>query len=99
MEGDRPPATAVLRDVLEVEPVGQHELVDLNGRRLPFTTERVLYLDVDLRPVERAVARLDAVAQPRLIERAAHDGFGLLPDLGLAERLLGTCAESQRRLE
>ena len=68
VDRDRPLLLALLVDVLEVEPLGQHQPVDLDRRRLPLAAERVLDLDVDLGRVERAVLRLDAVLQPGLVE-------------------------------
>ena len=48
----------VLSAVLEIEPLGQLE-VELDGRALERAAEAVSDADVDLRPVESAVARVD----------------------------------------
>ena len=78
--------------VLEVEAHGQDK-VELGGRALVRPLEGVVHLDVDLRPVEGAVARVESPALPRLcgelVEGLLHELFGLDPRLGVAERVLG----------
>ena len=49
VDGDRPLRLAVLVDVGQVEPLGQHHQVDLDGRHLPLAPECVVDVDVDLR--------------------------------------------------
>ena len=56
VDHDRLVRLAVLADVLELEAVRVVE-VHLDGRALPGAVQRVLDLDVDLRPVEDALAR------------------------------------------
>ena len=54
--------------VLQLEPLRQVE-IELNGRALPDPPDRVLELDVDLGPVERASALVDAVRDALAVER------------------------------
>jgi hypothetical protein len=55
-------AGAVGSHVLELEPLGQVEVV-LDGAQLPGAADGVLHVDVDLRTVEGGVALLDLVLQ------------------------------------
>jgi hypothetical protein len=50
------------RDVVQVEALGQVE-VDLHRAELPAAAERVLQVELDLRPVERALAGRDLVLE------------------------------------
>ena len=66
---DRLVRLAVLADVLELEAVRVVE-VHLDGRALPGAVQRVLDLDVDLRPVEDALARIHLVRRCRATSSA-----------------------------
>ena len=61
---------AVLAGVLQIEPLRQLG-IQLDGAALPCTAKAVLNVEVQLRPVERAVALVDN-------EVLAHAGDGLL---------------------
>ena len=60
MQHDRTVVLVVLAGVGQVEPLG-HVEIELNRRAVPLATEGVLEREVDLRPVESAVARLHVV--------------------------------------
>ena len=97
VQHDRPVAGVVGADVLEVEPLGVVE-VGLDRRQLPRTSDRVAHVDVDLRPVERGVAVLDAVRQAVRVERLAERLGGVVPDLVAADvlvRILGRQVERE----
>ncbi len=76
-------------DVGEPEP-GRHLEVELDGAALPAAAERVLEVQVDLRPVERAVAGVERVRRSRGDSSArAQRRLGLVPLLVGAEPVLG----------
>ena len=52
----------------EVEALGHH-VVELDGAELPRAADRVGHVQVDLRPVEGAVALVDLVLEPAVVER------------------------------
>ena len=58
VDDHRPLGLPVGVDVFELEALRQHGEVELDGGDLPVAPQRVLDVDVDLRAVERAVARL-----------------------------------------
>ncbi len=66
---------AVGAAVLQIEALGQDE-IDLNGPELPFAADRVLHVDVELRPVERAAALVELVGDVARFERGADRGLG-----------------------
>ena len=63
VDGHRPLGLPVGVDVLELEALGQHREVDLDGGDLPGAPQHVLDVDVDLGPVEGAVARIQLVVE------------------------------------
>ena len=69
VDRDRPLGLALLVDVVEVEPLREHDEVGLDRRHLPLTPEGVVDVDVDLRGVEGAVLGLDLVVAASLVER------------------------------
>ena len=56
-------------------------------------------MQVDLRPVERAVALVELVLEPAPLERRAQRGLGEVPLLVGAELVLGPGRELEARLE
>src|SRR5262249_62243964 len=69
MDHDRPLPAAVGRDVLQLEPFRKLE-IQLERRALPLAAQRILDLEIDLRPVERAAALIDLERPPGLLEHA-----------------------------
>src|SRR5688572_10160205 len=74
--------------VFEAEP-RRHLIVELNRRALPLAPDRVGDVEVDFRPVERAVAFIDAVVHAGRGQAALELGFGVIPGRALAQILLG----------
>ena len=99
MDRDRPLRLAVLVDIGQVEPLGQHHQVDLDGRHLPLAPERVVDVDVDLGRVERAVLGLERVRDVGRGERLPDELLGTLPEGRVAERLVRLGREREARLE
>ena len=99
VDRDRALRLAVLVDVGQVEPLGQHHEVDLDRRHLPFAPEGVVDVDVDLGRVERAVLGLEVVADVGRREGLADQLLGPLPERRVADRLvrLGREREPRRR--
>ncbi len=64
VDHDRPVLGVVCADVLQVEALGRG-VVELDRAALPLAAERVRDVEVDLRPVERAVAGVDRVGLAR----------------------------------
>ena len=60
MDHDRPMRLVVGPDVFEPEALGQ-VVIELHGAELPFAADAVADDEVDLRPIERRLARLDGV--------------------------------------
>ena len=89
---------AILADVLELEALG-HVEVELRRIQLPRSTQRVLDVDVDLRPVEGAFAFLDLVRQSVGLQRRAQVRLGSIPDRRVADGLFGPRAQIEARLE
>src|SRR5947208_9442587 len=89
---------AVAVDVLEPEALGLLE-VDLDGGDLPAPRERVQDVDVDLGPVEGAVARVQVEGQPVGAQRVRQPLLGYLPLLVGPERLGRPRGELETRLE
>src|SRR6476469_9001702 len=59
VDHERPMFQIILAGVFQLKPLGQVK-VQLDGSELPYTTDRVLDLDVDLRAVKSSLA-LDAL--------------------------------------
>ena len=85
-------------DVLQVEPL-RHLVIELDRRALPFAADRVGDVEVDLRPVERAVLLVDGVGLAGGVERALQRPFGVIPGRDLAQVLVGPGRELGRELE
>ena len=82
------------RALLAVVGVGEvealrHGEVDLAGAALPGAAQRIGDVEVDLRPVEGAVAGVERVLAVLALQRGAQRLLGLLPLLVAADRLLG----------
>src|SRR5690242_8109710 len=98
VDHDRTLGLAVRVDVLERKPVRLLE-VDLDRRDLPSPAERVLDIDVDLRAIEGAVARIELEGQPVRAQRVLEPALGNLPLLVRAERFLRPRRELEERFE
>ena len=73
---------------------GQLE-VELDGAALPFATEGVLDLDVDLGPVEGTPALVQLVRVPEVLHHTAERGLGAVPQCGLAHEALRAGRQEQ----
>ena len=98
VDHDRPLGLPVAVDVLEPEAIRLLE-VDLDGRHLPAPSERVLHVDVDLRSIERPVARVELEREAVGAEGILQRPLGRLPLLVRSERLLGPRRQLEERLE
>src|SRR5690606_30986282 len=76
-------------DVLGTKATGHHE-VDLHGAELPSAADRVLQVVLDLRAVERALARQFLPFDTTGAERRAQRAFGLVPGGVVAKTRLRT---------
>src|SRR5450759_900399 len=83
---------AVLRDVVQVEELRQVE-VALDGAELPRPSKGVVDTEVDLRSVERTVARRYHVWAARRLDRRLENRLGPVPDRVGADPFLGPEAE------
>ena len=88
VEHDGAVVLAVLADVREVEALGQVGVV-LDGAELPGALERVLDVELDLRPVERALAGRDLELRARALEAFGERPLGAVPLLVGADALVG----------
>ena len=79
VDGDGTPRLAVLVDVGQVEALGQHHHVRLDGGHLPLAAERVVDVDVDLGRVEGAVPGLDGVLHAGSVEGVLHEASRRAP--------------------
>src|SRR5687768_6075581 len=73
-------AGVVLADVLRAQAAG-HAEVHLHGAALPDAPDAILQRVLDLRTVERALARRNGELQPALFQRGFQRSFGLVPRL------------------
>ena len=73
--------------------------VELDRAHLPGPAERVVHVEVDLRPVERAVALVERVLEPSPLERCAESALGEVPLLVAAEPVLRPGRQLEARLE
>ena len=92
VQHDGPVLLPVLADVGRAEPLGQLE-VGLEGAALPFPPDRVGQLEVELRPVEGAFARVDLEVVPDGEDRLLERGLGLVPLFVGADADLGAGRE------
>src|SRR5262249_50725326 len=76
----RPVRGIVFARVLELEPFGI-AVVELDGAQLPRASDGIEYVEVDLRPIERAVFRLELVLVPRRLERRLERRLCAIPHL------------------
>ena len=65
----------------------RHLVVELDRRALPLPADRVGDVEVDLRPVERAVALVDRVGLAGALERRLELRLGVIPGRDLAQEL------------
>ncbi len=79
-------AAVVLVDVFGAETHRQVE-VELDGAALPQAAERVLQRELDLRPVERALARLQIERQAIAFECGGKRGLRPIPGFVRADPL------------
>src|SRR5438477_8627472 len=84
--------------VLEVEALRQR-VIELDGRALPLAADRVVELDVDLRPVERAAANVHPIGQATPLERVFQCLFGNVPHGVRAELLVGASGQIEPILQ
>ena len=96
MDHHRPVLGAVGPDVGQAEAL-RELVVELDGAELPAPAEGVVDVEVDLRPVERAVARVDPVGDPAVIQRRLERALGLVPSLVRADALLRPGGELDAR--
>ena len=87
MDHHRPVLSVVGAGVGELEALGHLE-VELAGAALPGAAQGIGDVEVDLRPVEGALAGADVVVAPLALERLAQGALGLLPLLVGADGLL-----------
>jgi len=83
---------AVSADIGHVKLLGHLE-VELYRAALPCTSYAVFEVEVDLRAVEGAVARVELVGRARLFKRLFEALFGEVPKLRVAHRILGARRE------
>src|SRR6201990_82944 len=91
MHHDRRLLAAIMVDVERAEPLRQIE-VDLRGAALPVAADGIAQHVFELRPVERAFARIDRgldaiVALGDALQHILHDAFGVIPRLVRADAL------------
>ncbi len=86
---------AVLRDVFELETLGQVE-VELDGRDLPGAADGVAGLHGDLRAVERGAARVGHEVEVGCLGDLAQRAGGLFPDLVGTDVLVRILVDSSR---
>ena len=99
VDGHRSLRVAVAVDVLELEALGQHREVHLDGRDLPAPAEHVLDVHVDLGAVEGAGAGVHVVGEAVRLQRLVQRVLGRVPLLGCAQALLGAGGQLERGLQ
>src|SRR5213076_731079 len=82
----------------ECEALG-HGIVELYRPELPRAPDRVGHVQVDLRPIEGAVAGVQLIRKSLRVERFGERGLGAVPHLVRADALLGPGGELQPRLD
>ena len=74
---------AVLGDVAGVQALGQDE-VDLERAALPVAPDRIAQDELELGPIERALARVQLGLDPGRLDRVPKRPLGPVPDRVLA---------------
>ena len=92
VDHDRPVLGVVGPEVHQAEAF-RHLVVQLDRPHLPGAAERVRHVQVDLRPVERALAGADRVLHPVALQRLLERRLGAVPLLVGAEACFGTRRE------
>src|SRR5260221_819099 len=98
MDHDRPVLGVVGADVHQVE-VLRLLVIELDGGALPLPPDRIRDVEVDLRPVERAVLRVDVVGETGRVERRLQLLLRVVPRRDLAEELVRPGRELRREVE
>ena len=88
----------VLAGIADAEPAGHLE-VELDGAHLPRAADRVGHVQVDLRPVERAVARVQLEGDAGAFQRASQRPLGRVPHRVVADPLLGPSRQLDAQVE
>src|SRR3954467_1792855 len=89
MNDDRAVLGIVGADVFQIEAL-RHLVIELDRGALPLPPDRVGYVEVEFRSVERAVARVERVGLLRRFERVLQRGLGVSPRRDVAKEFLGT---------
>src|SRR5271167_1957262 len=79
VQHDRRMAPAILTDVSGSQPP-RHVEIELQRTALPLPAKRVAQVEFELRPVERALAGVVGVGQPRQLDRCLQIALGTVPD-------------------
>ena len=77
----------------------RHVVVELDRADLPRAAERVGHVQVDLRAVERAVARVEVVGEALAVEHLDQVALGAVPQLVGADPLVGAGRELEPHVE
>mmetsp|Transcript_30352 Transcript_30352/g.51992 ORF Transcript_30352/g.51992 Transcript_30352/m.51992 type:complete len:288 (-) Transcript_30352:750-1613(-) len=91
------PSRARPRSILQLEPLREIEIA-LDGGALPAAADRILDLDVDLRPVEGSSALVHRILPLLSLERSDQSLGGLLPYVIAAHALGGSRAQHDFKL-
>src|SRR5207245_10561801 len=86
VDADRPVLLVVLPHVSELEALGR-VVVELDGPELPLAADAVLHGEVELRPVESAIAGVLHPVDTRLLDGGPQSGFRAIPHLVSADAL------------
>ncbi len=84
--------SSVFANVLKLEAL-RHVEVELDGAELPLTTERVVDLQINLRPVERTTTFVHFVRDIVSLDRLSQGFGGHIPVLWLSHVLLWACGK------
>ena len=96
MNDDRAMRRVVFTGVRQIEAL-RRGVVELNCAQLPCATDRIHHIEVDLRPIECAVADLQFIRQSCAFERTAQRRLGIVPHFVTADPLLRPRREFQAR--
>ena len=86
VDDDRSVLLVVLPHVSELEALGRI-VVELDGSELPLAADAVLHGEVELRPVESAIAGVLHPVDTRLLDGGPQSGFRAIPHLVSADAL------------